>query len=122
LANLSYLTLTRSSRWQECDESAWNSANAGVDHADDTSNGTRDCIVCSDTKSFAEFPYSTITDSRTHVPQTCLFCLSTHIRTEMDSRVWNNQTIRCPECREPLGYHDVQQYADPETLALQVLD
>lgn len=71
------------------------------------------CIICTDTKPVTDFPFFTITSNCTHTPTTCLECVAASIRSDLNSRLWSE--IRCPECREPLQYDDVQRYADPET-------
>lgn len=76
-------------------------------------SGERECAVCTYTKSVSEFPGASITKSCNHPPMTCLECIAMSIRTDLNSKLWNE--IRCPECRELLQYADVQRYADNET-------
>jgi transcription initiation factor IIE alpha subunit len=61
----------------------------------------------------ADFPTVAITKACTHEPTTCVICVATSIRTDLNSRLWNE--IKCPECRETLEYDDVQRFADEET-------
>lgn len=76
-------------------------------------SGEIECIVCTDSKPVAEFPGAAITKTCAHPPTTCLDCVAVSIRSDLDTRLWNE--IRCPECRETLQYDDVQRYADAET-------
>lgn len=61
----------------------------------------------------SDFPTASVTKACTHEPTTCLACVATSIRTDLNSRLWNE--IKCPECRETLEYDDVQRFADDET-------
>ncbi|KAK4033711.1 hypothetical protein C8A01DRAFT_19391, partial [Parachaetomium inaequale] len=76
-------------------------------------SGDRDCLICTDTKPVSAFPTASITRTCTHEPTTCLACVATCIRTDLATRLWNE--IRCPECRAPLEYDDVQRFADDDT-------
>jgi uncharacterized protein YbaR (Trm112 family) len=78
------------------------------------SSGPTECTVCTDTKPAASFPLAAITKTCTHPPTTCLDCVATSIRSDITHKLWNE--IRCPECREPLQYDDVQRHADAATL------
>lgn len=74
----------------------------------------RECIVCTDVKPIAtSFPSASVTTSCTHPPSTCLDCLATSIRTDLNTKLWNE--IRCPECGATLQYDDVDRFADEET-------
>lgn len=77
------------------------------------SKGKRECIICVETRTAAEFPTLSVTANCTHVPEACLECLRTSIRTDLSSKLWTE--IRCPECSELLEYVDIQKYADKET-------
>ncbi|KAK0613322.1 hypothetical protein B0T14DRAFT_397261, partial [Immersiella caudata] len=72
-----------------------------------------DCVVCDETKTFPEFPSSTVTKACNHPPQTCLECISTSISTDLKSKLWSE--IKCPECDRLLAYDDVERYADHKT-------
>ena len=76
-------------------------------------SGEIECIVCTDSKPVADFPGAAITKTCAHPPATCLACVAACIRSDLDSRLWNE--IRCPECRATLQYDDVQRYADAAT-------
>ncbi|KFA81896.1 hypothetical protein S40288_01727 [Stachybotrys chartarum IBT 40288] len=86
-------------------------------------SGSRECIVCTDTKPNTQFPRFSITATCAHAPGTCLDCIKASIRSDMNSKLWTD--IRCPECREFLDYADIQKYSDPtmflryENLALR---
>ncbi|KAL1839319.1 hypothetical protein VTJ49DRAFT_1647 [Mycothermus thermophilus] len=79
----------------------------------DLLTGDRDCIICTYTKGATEFPAVAITKDCTHEINTCLACITTCIRTDLQSRLWDD--IRCPECRAKLEPSDVQRLADNET-------
>ncbi|KAK3320533.1 hypothetical protein B0T19DRAFT_444367 [Cercophora scortea] len=79
----------------------------------DIVDGDRECIVCTETKNVRDFPKAAVTNKCAHAPSTCLQCVATSIKTDLNNRVWNE--IKCPECREVLQYDDVQRFADPET-------
>ena len=79
----------------------------------DIVSGDRECIICTDTKPVSEFPSAAITTTCNHPPTTCLICVATSIRTDLNNRLWNE--IKCPECRATLQYDDVQRFADDET-------
>lgn len=76
-------------------------------------SGERECTVCAYTKAVVDFPGAAVTNACTHPPTTCLECVATSIKSDLNSKLWNE--IRCPECRELLKYDDVQRYADSET-------
>ncbi|KAK3683352.1 hypothetical protein B0T22DRAFT_246180 [Podospora appendiculata] len=79
----------------------------------DIAAGDRECIVCTETKKVQDFPQAAVTNKCSHAPSTCLQCVATSIKTDLNNRLWNE--IKCPECREVLQYDDVQRFADPET-------
>jgi hypothetical protein len=108
-----------SSAWQVYDEDTWTSAGiAPVRRARESSNSyssavtEKECVVCTDTKAMRYFPQQSITEKCVHFPSTCLDCLRTHIKTEIDNKAWSDQAVLCPECREPLRHDDVQDFAD----------
>ena len=43
--------------------------------------------------------------------------MRTHIKTEMDSKVFDDNVVRCPECGESLALQDIQMYADEPTFS-----
>ncbi|KAK0705550.1 hypothetical protein B0H67DRAFT_558130 [Lasiosphaeris hirsuta] len=59
------------------------------------------------------FPRAAVTKSCNHAPKTCLDCVAMSIRTDLNTKLWNE--IKCPECGVFLAYEDVQQFADEET-------
>ncbi|KAJ2896838.1 hypothetical protein MKZ38_005137 [Zalerion maritima] len=76
---------------------------------------TRECAICADEKLNHLFPSKSLTDECIHIPNTCLECLETHIRTRMGDELWHAKVITCPECLSPLEYDEIRQYADPAT-------
>ncbi|KAL2265816.1 hypothetical protein VTJ83DRAFT_6916 [Remersonia thermophila] len=79
----------------------------------DLLTGDRDCVICTYTKAVTEFPAVAVTKDCTHEINSCLECIARCIRSELESRLWND--IRCPECRAKLDPVDVQRLADAET-------
>lgn len=75
----------------------------------------QDCNVCVETKPSSAFPIFSISKNCEHVPQTCRSCIEISIKTEFDSKIWNQ--IHCPECHGRLDYEDVERQADRETFA-----
>lgn len=72
-----------------------------------------ECVVCSETKVSEEFPQLPVSILCAHEPQTCSACVSSSIRSDLESKLWTE--IRCPECQQRLEYMDVQRHADEET-------
>lgn len=75
--------------------------------------GDLECVVCADTKHVDAFPRFSITATCAHPPSTCLDCIQLSIESDLSSKLWTE--IRCPECREPLEYADIQRYANKQT-------
>lgn len=123
---LSMLTLTsfltssfghRYTQTQEDDDTvsnigvvAENCSDLGSDHGSD-----RECVICAETKSTDEFPWSPISASCNHPPSSCLDCVEMSIKTDLNTKIWTE--IRCPECSAALDYLGIQQYADEETFS-----
>jgi len=84
-----------------------------LDEEQAIADATRECIVCTDSKDISQFPEAAVTKACKHLPTTCLECVATSIRSDLNSRLWNE--IRCPECAEFLQYDDVERFADEET-------
>ena len=78
-------------------------------------SGDQDCVICAETKPPHEFPSSTITSSCDHPTASCLDCIKTSIKVDLDSKIWTE--IRCLECDVALDYLDIQKYADDETFS-----
>lgn len=78
-----------------------------------TTNVSQECVICTDMAT--DFPVLSVTSACNHPPQACLDCIRAQIKSNMDSRRWND--IHCPECNALLEYHDVERLADDETFA-----
>lgn len=72
-------------------------------------------MICADSLPKLAFPSPTIAPSCMHEVSTCLLCLATSIRHDLENRMWDK--IQCPECRALLDHYSVQKYADEETFA-----
>lgn len=70
---------------------------------------TSECPVCSET-----FRYEPLRVSAncTHEPSVCTSCVRKWISTCFNRDGWNK--ARCPECSEPLEYHDIKAHASKE--------
>jgi len=74
------------------------------------------CIICVE-----DFNTTTIrrpgwiTLACLHEPSTCIDCLAKCIKSDLDSKIWNQ--IGCPECKAVLIYEDIKRLADDETFA-----
>jgi hypothetical protein len=77
--------------------------------------GPRSCIICTDDFSATLKPPGWITISCTHEPSVCCGCMALCIKSDLESKIWNQ--ITCPECKTLLVYEDIQRLADPETFA-----
>lgn len=73
------------------------------------------CIICTEDITPSVSPPAWITKECAHPPSICVPCLAKCIRTDLDSKIWNQ--IKCPECNIPLIYDDVKRLADPDTFA-----
>ena len=76
---------------------------------------TRQCDVCLEDLSLAEFPSRRISAGCNHAPSCCLSCLRISIRSDHENKIWD--AISCPVCSSRLNFRDVQAFADPETFA-----
>lgn len=76
-------------------------------------SGSLECAVCTDTKPVTDFPRAAITKTCAHAPTTCTACVAASIRSDLSTKLWSE--VRCPECRAPLDYDDVQRYADADS-------
>jgi hypothetical protein len=75
--------------------------------------GPTSCIVCTDDFSATLKPPGWISISCLHEPSVCCECLARCIKSDLESKIWNQ--ITCPECKTLLVYEDIQRLADPET-------
>lgn len=71
------------------------------------------CNVCYETLDANNTPQQRITSTCQHEPDVCSQCLTTSINTQFSDNVWDQ--IQCPTCRERLGYHDMQIFAEKQT-------
>jgi len=77
----------------------------------------KECIICAESKPALQFPQRAVTGSCSHPVQSCNDCVQTHIRTEMNTKLWHSKVVKCPECRADLEYADVERLADKTTFA-----
>ncbi|KAK0619466.1 hypothetical protein B0T14DRAFT_430801 [Immersiella caudata] len=75
---------------------------------------TQECAVCFDTKALAAFPASTLTSTCRHSPSTCLVCIKSSIRSDLEAGKPSSR-LACPECESLLSFDDVLKYADDES-------
>lgn len=73
------------------------------------------CIICVEDFGSAVSAPERISSACLHEPSVCLECLRTYIKSELDSKIWNQ--ITCPECRILLIYEDIKCLADTETFS-----
>jgi hypothetical protein len=82
-------------------------------------SGPTSCIICTDDFSATLKPPGWISVSCLHEPSVCCDCLARWIKSDLESKVWNQ--ITCPECKTLLVYEDIQRLADRETFAKYVI-
>lgn len=73
----------------------------------------QECVICAETLRVSQYPETGVTDKCTHESNTCLECISHHIHSQLDSRMWDQ--LSCPECPALLGYADVRKFATEAT-------
>jgi hypothetical protein len=73
---------------------------------------TKDCIVCTDTRSLHRFPDRTPTDQCNHDVDVCRRCLRAWIQSEFSTKIWNE--INCPVCATRMQYEDISEFAPRE--------
>ncbi|KAF1834509.1 hypothetical protein BDW02DRAFT_333209 [Decorospora gaudefroyi] len=73
---------------------------------------SRDCAVCGDNVHIVVLPSL---PNCSHRPETCTNCYSGWITAQLQGNGWSE--VKCPaeKCRTTLSYHEIWQYADPET-------
>jgi hypothetical protein len=73
---------------------------------------TRACVVCDDSHPISNLPSLAECE---HVPQTCVMCYSGWVAAQLEGSGWRE--AKCPEnkCQSKLTYHEIQQFATPET-------
>jgi hypothetical protein len=80
---------------------------------------TKDCIVCTDTRSLHRFPDRTPTNQCTHDVDVCRRCLRAWIHSEFSTKIWNE--INCPVCATRMQYEDISEFAPREVFHRLVL-
>ncbi|KAI0886639.1 uncharacterized protein GGS22DRAFT_178767 [Annulohypoxylon maeteangense] len=73
---------------------------------------TSECSVCYETKPLTEFRRNPLTRDCSHASTLCLGCVSLSINSQIRDNVI--EKISCPECREELGFAEIQKFADKE--------
>jgi hypothetical protein len=91
---------------------------SGESTAISNTSRVKDCVICTDEKALGLFPLQTPTSTCNHDPNTCLDCLQKYIQTQAGDGMINEQSIKCPECSNPLDLAEIQKYADPDTFQL----
>lgn len=76
----------------------------------------QECVICVETLRVSRFPEAGVTDRCSHESNSCLECISRHIQSQLESRMWDQ--LSCPECPVLLRYADVQKYATKETFQM----
>jgi hypothetical protein len=74
-----------------------------------TSESTKECNVCTETRPLFQFPERTPTEDCQHGIETCTHCLRTWIESDFKSKMWNE--VNCPTCRARLQHNDVMDFA-----------
>lgn len=73
---------------------------------------TKECIICTDTRSLHHFPTQTPTEQCTHDIDVCRRCLRRWIESSFTTKMWNEMT--CPVCAAQMQYDDVRAFASKE--------
>lgn len=73
----------------------------------------RECAACTENKHQTDFPIECPTVRCEHLPNTCLECMKTWMRNELDAKGCDG--LKCPECPQTLDYHEVKAMASKET-------
>jgi len=77
-------------------------------------NGMKECVVCTETlPAETHFSPHALSLGCDHEPSTCSECVAKSIASDLETKMWYE--VRCPECRAPMEYQDVERYADRET-------
>ncbi|KAI3391284.1 hypothetical protein diail_7643 [Diaporthe ilicicola] len=67
-----------------------------------------ECAVCTETKSFSEFPPKWLTLSCLHPPTTCVDCVSASVNAQFETNP--STRLSCPECPHSLGMDEIRMY------------
>ncbi|OTA98090.1 hypothetical protein M426DRAFT_37606, partial [Hypoxylon sp. CI-4A] len=73
---------------------------------------TLECSACFETKQRIEVQPTALTVNCTHPSTLCLECVAVFVNTQIRDVAVDQP--RCPECQEPLGYTEIQKYADKD--------
>ncbi|GAB1312319.1 hypothetical protein MFIFM68171_02529 [Madurella fahalii] len=74
---------------------------------------SHECAVCIETKERTAFPDAPLTSTCKHRPSTCLDCVRSGIRCDLDTKL--RSEVACPECESWLTPDVVQRYSDSES-------
>ncbi|KAF2665832.1 hypothetical protein BT63DRAFT_77073 [Microthyrium microscopicum] len=80
--------------------------------------GRFQCAICAEEKYLSEFPSQTPTSACKHGTTTCVQCLQTHIKTQLDNSIFHENLVKCPECSNSLDVADVQKHATADIFEL----
>ena len=83
-----------------------------------SSTSSPTCSICDNTLTPNERSQPPLSACN-HKADVCRICFSTHIRTQMATRMWDR--LSCPECNQHLVHYDIQTHADRETFQRYVV-
>ena len=78
---------------------------------------TKECQICLDAKHTDLYPQTTGASDCRCLSDACLACLQEHIKTQMRSKEWNEESITCPVCNRPLNFQEIEEFADGKTFS-----
>ncbi|KAF1841757.1 uncharacterized protein K460DRAFT_255016, partial [Cucurbitaria berberidis CBS 394.84] len=70
---------------------------------------TKDCIICTDTRSLSRFPSRPPSTQCAHEVDVCRRCLKKWIQSESATKIWDE--INCPVCSMRLQHKDMREFA-----------
>jgi hypothetical protein len=73
---------------------------------------TKECLVCTNTRSLQHFSNRPPTESCVHDTSVCRRCLRIWIQSESSIKIWNE--INCPICAARMQYDDIREFAPKE--------
>jgi hypothetical protein len=74
------------------------------------------CATCKKSIPTFAFPADAPAKSCTHPPVTCMECLARWMGSEIEKMDGNYEGVKCPVCRETLGFEDVKNWAARQDL------